>query len=65
MKITPFQKRIIIAAIIGAIIGVICSLFFNNIMWLPLIILVAGLISLFCRPPSDVPPEAEEKFYDQ
>lgn len=58
-------KRLIIACIIGAIIGVICGFFFNNILWVPLLIIVAGLVSLFCKPARDIPPEEEEKFFDQ
>jgi uncharacterized membrane protein YoaK (UPF0700 family) len=63
----PWAQRnlIIIACIIGAIIGVICSVFFNNIFWLPLMIMVATLVSLFCQPASDIPSEEEDKFFNQ
>ncbi|MDO8122808.1 MAG: hypothetical protein Q6364_00290 [Candidatus Hermodarchaeota archaeon] len=59
------RNQLLVACIIGAIIGVICSLFFNNIFWLPLMIMVAGLVSLFCKSAADIPPEEESKFFDQ
>jgi uncharacterized membrane protein YoaK (UPF0700 family) len=59
------RNKLIVSCIIGAIIGVICSLFFDNIFWLPLMIMVAGLVSLFCKPAASIPPKEENKFFDQ
>ncbi|MFX1342325.1 MAG: hypothetical protein ACFFAL_06460 [Promethearchaeota archaeon] len=58
-------KQLIIACIIGGIIGIFCSLFFNNLLWIPLLIMVAGLVSFFCKPAATIPPKEETKFSNQ
>jgi hypothetical protein len=65
MNILSQYKRTIIFLIIGAIIGIVCSLLFNNILWILLMILVAWLVSHFCKSAPDIPEEEKEKFYDQ
>ena len=61
MTLTSQHKRIIIAVIIGSILGVIISFVVSNWLWLPLMIGVCFIFSLFCQGASEL-PEEETKF---
>ncbi|MFW9986945.1 MAG: hypothetical protein ACFFDJ_10330 [Candidatus Odinarchaeota archaeon] len=63
MNWSPRHTRFLIAIIIGTIIGIFCSWFFANLLYLPLLIMCAALIVLFCKSAPDIPPEEEEEFY--
>ncbi len=65
MKSISHYKRIIIAVIIGTLLGVIISIAFVNWLWIPLMIGVCFIFSLFCKEASEIPEEEENKFYDQ
>ncbi len=65
MKLTPLYKRIIIAVIVGIVLGIILSIALVNWLWLPLMIGVCFIFSLFCKEATDIPEDEEKKFFDQ
>ncbi|MFX1582203.1 MAG: hypothetical protein ACFFCJ_08260 [Promethearchaeota archaeon] len=51
------HRNVLIAILIGAILGVILSITFGYCLWLPLMIGVCFLFSFFCKETTDIPEE--------
>lgn len=53
-------QRILLAIIVGIVLGIILSLVFVQWLWLPLMVGVCFIFSLFCKSASELPEEKQK-----
>ncbi|MFX1317850.1 MAG: hypothetical protein ACFE9D_06705 [Promethearchaeota archaeon] len=57
-RVSQYQ-RIILAVIIGITLGIILSLVLVHWLWLPFMIGICFIFSLFCKSASELPEEKQ------